>query len=57
MAGDMNTLLDSPGTTPAQARDAALTLAEWARDGDELALWLEMCGLAEFKGAAMEGKA
>jgi hypothetical protein len=45
-------LIGSAGTTAEQDRAAALTLAEWARDGNELADWLEMCGLARPKSAA-----
>jgi len=48
-------LLGSAGTTPETDRAAALTLADWARDGSELRMWLEMCGLAGIKSAATSG--
>lgn len=49
-------LIGSAGTTAGQDRAAALMLAEWARDGDELRMWLEMCGLiGNQKSAATRG--
>lgn len=41
-------LLGSPGTSPEEDREAALTLAAWARDAGELRAFLEACGLLPY---------
>jgi hypothetical protein len=47
-AGGVLTLLDSPGTTRAEDRAAAVVLAGHARDAAELRQWLEICGLLPY---------